>query len=108
MKKDGILWREADKLGRSQHAHHMVHDPWETTIVNWLHAPMDQKGNTHALCKFLTSKQIFQEALSIEVGKQTKGDEMWLAAILRGLGYRRDRELIEGKQVRVWRPPSTT
>jgi predicted P-loop ATPase len=33
---DGIQWRGAEALGRAQHVHHMVHDPWETSIVNWL------------------------------------------------------------------------
>lgn len=110
-RKDGILWKEAQELGRALHVHHMVHDPWESQIEAWMHRFFSLNKHVPAAREFVHSSEIFQEALQIDVGKQTKGDEMRLAAVLRGLGWRRDRTLIEGRQVRVWvfgdhpRPP---
>jgi hypothetical protein len=103
VKLDGIQWRGAEELGRSQHIHHMAHDPWETSIVKWLHTPEDSKGITPAARNCLQTAKIFQEALVIEPRNRTKGDEMRIAAILRGLGYRPVRESIEGERVRVWK-----
>jgi hypothetical protein len=103
VKLDGIQWRGAEELGRAQHVHHMAHDPWETSIVKWLHAQEDSTGITPAARNCLQSADILRWPLGIDVGKQTKGDEMRLAAILRGLGYRRVRESVEGERVRVWK-----
>ena len=107
-RRDGILWKEAQELGRAQHADHMVHDPWEPKIVAWLHTINSTTDTAPVERNLFQSSEILYPVLDINPGRQTKGDEMRLSAILKGLGYRRDRESIDGRQTRVWRPPGTT
>ena len=70
---------------------YQVENPWKAPIVNWLSEPRNQGAE-------LTSETILSKAIAKPIERQTRVDQMQVAAIMRELGYGKTRKTVEGAQ----------
>jgi putative DNA primase/helicase len=75
-------------------------DPWESTVATWLSAPgRDTVG--------VSTSQVLEYALNVEVSRWTRADEMRVGSILRHLGWtHQTRATRDGVRVHLYRPHS--
>lgn len=112
----GVPWHVVDPdleraFGEQQADRYRAH-PWEETIEKWLAKPPDV-GPARAKIG-VTTGDVLEGALHIDVGKRTQSDATQVSACLRRLGWapnpmRRDPHR-QGQRVRLYLPrdPSTT
>jgi predicted P-loop ATPase len=92
----GIDYKEAESLATHVHEEHMVGDPWEPIISNWLQ--IDALGDVPSKRAYLQTHEVLRRALAIEERNCGRLEEMRMAKILRKLGYERKRIWLNGKQ----------
>ena len=80
----------------AENATYLVESPWLAPIQRWLAI---NYGKT------ITSELLLTEAISKPIERQTRGDQMQVASILRDLGYRKKRKMIDGTQKWVFCQP---
>lgn len=90
---DGIAWSDAERLGRHVHAKHMITDPWEGTIQEWL------DGQS---AEFYKLNDIAQFALNIDAKHIARREELRIGRILRGMGYEKTVTRIGDKLGKAW------
>lgn len=76
---------------------YLVSSPWREPIEAWLAAPANQG-------RPVTSELLLSEAIERPIDRQTKGDQMTVASILRELGWSRRRIRLEARIQWVWSP----
>jgi predicted P-loop ATPase len=70
---------------------YQVENPWKAPIADWLNAASNQGVE-------LTSEIILSKAIVKPIERQTKVDQMQVAAIMRDMGYGKVRRAIGGQQ----------
>jgi hypothetical protein len=70
---------------------YQVESPWKAPIVDWLNAASNQGVE-------LTSEAILSKAIAKPTERQTRVDQMQVAAIMRDMGYSKVRRTIGGQQ----------
>ena len=70
---------------------YQVENPWKAPIVSWLLQPSNQGTE-------LTSEAILSKAIVKPTERQTRVDQMQVAAIMRELGYGKTRRTVDGAQ----------
>jgi putative DNA primase/helicase len=100
----GATWHDIDEtLAASQQNERMEPDSWMDAISEWNGALTLRMYGSDRRGAFL--HEIMKEALKIDVGKQTKGEQMRTSACLRRLGWRRSRTRVNGKNSWIWMSP---
>jgi hypothetical protein len=79
-----------------ENATYLVESPWAAPIQRWLAVNYG---------RVITSELLLTEAVLKPVERQTRGDQMQVASILRELGYRKRRQMIDGSQKWVFFQP---
>jgi hypothetical protein len=92
----GVLWREAEALGRAVHADHMAVDSWADVVETWLDTP-DFEGAFPRARKFLRIGDVLREAIGMSPERVEKRDEMRMGKVLRTMGYERTKVRVKGK-----------
>ena len=77
---------------------YVVESPWMAPIQKWLAAPSNDG-------RPITSELLLNEAILKPIERQTRGDQMQVASILKDLGYRKRRQMIDGAQKWVFFQP---
>jgi len=80
----------------AENATYLVESPWVAPIQRWLAVNL---GRT------ITSELLLSEAITKPIERQTRGDQMQIASIMRELGYRKKRQMLEGSQKWVFCQP---
>jgi hypothetical protein len=80
----------ATKVSEENEAY-QVENPWKAPIVDWLNAASNQGSE-------LTSEAILSKAIAKPVERQTRADQMQVAAIMRDMGYGKARRVVGGQQ----------
>jgi Virulence-associated protein E/Primase C terminal 2 (PriCT-2) len=99
----GIDYQEAESLAIHVHAEHMIGDPWEPVIANWLQRE-GSFGQSPSKLPHLQTHEVLQGALCMYVQNCGKFEEMRIGKILRNLGYERIRKRVNGKHSWVFVP----
>lgn len=94
-----IEWQDAERLAKEVHLEHKIADAWADPVGQWLAEPA-QVGRS------VTTAEVAGCALRIEAGRVERRTEQRLGAVLKGLGYRRVRIAVDGKQAWRWVPPA--
>jgi predicted P-loop ATPase len=68
---------------------YQVENPWKAPILAWLAQPVNHGSE-------LTSEAILCKAIAKPIERQTRSDQMQVAAIMRELGYGKTRKSVEG------------
>lgn len=74
------------------------HDTWEDIIDKWLR-------ENRALFSYVTTEQVLADAIKLQPGQQDRTSQMRCGIVMRVLGWRKDRQVINGKRCYVWLPP---
>lgn len=100
----GVQFKDAQQLAEEVHAEHMITDPWEGAIREWLES--DSFGPDGVSVKqgqtLFKITSLMQGALHINVQQLARKDELRVGRILRGLGYEKTRVREDGHQIKVW------
>ena len=75
---------------------YLIGNPWAEVIETWLRTPRPDFEKT-------TTTRILSEAVGKPVERQTKLDQMHVADVMKGLGFKRVRERDDNKRTWVWR-----
>ena len=97
-KTTGVLWQDAERLGTAVHADHMIVDTWADAITTWLDSPEALTGEIPRARDFLRIGEVLKGALALEDKYIGRREEMRAAGVLKGLGYKRARLSVQGKQ----------
>ena len=89
------LTRELAAQVDKENEAYMVESPWMNTIRAWL----DQYRGVDPI----TTEKLLSDAIAKPVERQTRGDQMQVASILRELGYERHREMKGGSRRWIYR-----
>lgn len=107
--ESGVPWHVVDpqlaaEFRTEQAARARVH-PWVETIAAWLIKPIDLPSNTTRAHLGVTTADVLEGALKVEVGKRTDRDAQIVGACLRHLGWRQGpQQRRNGVQVRLYFP----
>lgn len=101
-KAQGILAAGAQYLALKVHETHMVADAWQDMVQAWLDRADELGGDAPAARTHLKLVDVLREAVSMAGERITKGHEMRMANILKGMGYERKLKTIGEKPVKVW------
>lgn len=95
-KSRGVVWQDAERLGRNEHDAYIVRDAWEQIIRAWLDTPDHLSGQAPSARDFVKTCEVLTEALQFSARNITRREEMRVGAVLRKLGYVRERRQIDG------------
>jgi hypothetical protein len=90
-KQPNYLPPELAVLVSQENESYQVENPWKAPIADWLNQPSNQGIE-------LTSEKILSNAIAKPVERQTRVDQMQVAAIMRDMGYGKVRRTIAGVQ----------
>ncbi len=98
----GVDYKEAEALAVEVHAEHMISDPWEPIVVDWL----DRKGNSdfgvmvesEAPPKrdYLQTHEVLEGALGLDKRNCGRSEQMRIGKVLSRLGYERKKMRVGG------------
>lgn len=100
----GVDW-SAEKLANAAHDRHMMIDAWQEAIERWLDTEDEVGGEgeeSPATRGFFLTESLMEGALGLTVKNCKKADQQRVGAILRKLGWERNRQFIAGRQIRGW------
>ena len=80
----------------AENATYLVESPWVAPIQRWLAVNYG---------RVITSELLLSEAIMKPVERQTRGDQMQVASILREMGFRKKRQVVDGSQKWVYCQP---
>lgn len=109
----GIQWRDADRLGRYEHASVMAILPAESAIADWLHTEQKILITKEGICgltwgelPYLRIMDVMMGAMQATKVQATQGTlPHQVGDVLRKLGYLSQRVRIDGTQQSVWGRP---
>lgn len=99
----GVMWEDAERLARLEHAEFTIEDPWADVVWRWLHEK-DLDGSRPIDREDLSARDVLIEALGQDDGRINKSMEIRAAKTLGALGLQRVQAWIGGRNRKVWRP----
>lgn len=98
----GIMWQDAERLARGEHAQFKKRDAWEGPVAAWLQeAGLDDVKNCE---QPFTAMDVLVGVLRMDIKHVTKREEMRVASVLKALGYESRALWIDGKTQKRWVP----
>ena len=101
--KDGLQWRDAERLARDVHERYKADDSWGAAIAKWLDTP-DMSETTPRQRKFLLITEVAEGALAIPTRHLKYSDQRRIGKILRSEGYDSTAERMGATIKKVWMP----
>ena len=101
--KDGLLWRDAERLARGVHGEYKSDDLWLDCLRRWFDTP-DMSGQTPRQKGQSTTHEIAEGALGMAAKNVKWGEQRRLAKLLKQEGFEQVVGKVEGKSTRVWKP----
>lgn len=84
--KQGIAWRQAERLARQEHDEFRIVDAWEEPIKQWLNDPLfGEEGDNRR--EFVSTSEILTGAVGLDPKHISRREEMRAGNVLRNLGY---------------------
>lgn len=100
---NGIAFREAERLAKDVHEHHMIKDSWAEVVSNWLDETDILTGEINREKKLITSMEVLIDALNFDKKNISRREELRIAKVLQGLGLEKAVSRPNGKNVKGWR-----
>lgn len=100
----GVIWADAERLGRDEHGKFKVTDPWEELIAGWLEEPSgdDMGGVTNRACNGLAMQTVATMALGLDATRFGTREQIRIGKILRHLGMASISKRVGGVVRRTW------
>lgn len=106
----GILWREAQTLGRENNAAYTTEDPWTEIVKAWLEKPdLGDEKTVFERQGYVTTATILTRALGHKESQVNAGHGKRVGEVMRVLGYVRKRVRVGGgAKEYVWAEPDVS
>lgn len=101
--KDGLQWRDAERLARDVHERYKADDSWGAAIAKWLDTP-DMSETTPRQRKFLLITEVAEGALAIPTRHLKYSDQRRIGKVLRSEGFDSQPMRIGEQIKKVWMP----
>ena len=101
-KREGVMWEEAERLGREEVKKFTKHNIWEEPISRWLNSVDELSGGKPCDRDFISTEEILRDALFMDIKKVSKRDVMDITNCMKVLGYVNGRRREGGVQRRGW------
>lgn len=102
----GVLYADAEKLAAAVHAEHMIRDPWERRIEEWLSEKESDKevgvSDRPRRARPFTMAELLEGALSFKTSQITRKEEMRAARVCNHLGLKRWLRRVDGEPRKIW------
>lgn len=106
-KREGVMWRDAERLGSDAHDEYTMEDAWEPSVARWLQSTDDFDEAGQPWCaRAFTSHDVMVGALRLAPKEQDRLAQKRVSAILRSFGYEQKTTRIDGVPTRAWRNAS--
>ena len=99
--KDGLQWRDAERLARDVHERYKADDSWGAAIAKWLDTP-DMSETTPRQRKFLLITEVAEGALAIPTRHLKYSDQRRIGKVLRSEGFDSQPMRIGEQIKKVW------
>jgi predicted P-loop ATPase len=86
---------EQEKTVAMENDNYLVQNPWQAPIQTWLAQPKNR-------FEYVTAELVLSEAVGKPVERQTTGDTMKVGTILKSLGYKKARRVVNGRRKQVY------
>ena len=103
-KENGVEYKDAELLAKQFHTDHMMTDPWEPIIADWLDKQRSLASKETSEQEYLQTHEVFQGAISMETKNCGRLEQMRIGGILRKFGYERKKKRIGGRPLQVYVP----
>lgn len=103
--ENGVMWQDAETLGKDKHSAHMVHDEWEHIIENWL---SEEDDGVRRDSRPFRLAEVISGALGIFVANIERKTEIRAGKVLKKLGYEKRQTWTNGKNVKLWHKKGET
>jgi hypothetical protein len=97
-KKNGVMWQDAERLAKDEHAEFAVTDPWDRAVHDWLYTPADVydektkswvPGTSRPADSDFENSEVLSGAVHLDTRDQTKAYETRMGKILIRFGFER-------------------
>lgn len=123
-RKEGVLWKDAERLAKAEHVQFKVADSWEEPISIWLSLPYDDRNDVDMTADLInyeyegprkgdipfTSREVMLNALKLNDDRGTKANEARVVKVLNALGYekglKKETREFDKMRGRFWRKPA--
>ena len=78
-KEPWILDTESEAIVNNENVKYLIDSPWKSVVENYINEPKNRGRE-------LTTEVVLTEAIEKPIERQTRGDQMQIASILRDLG----------------------
>ena len=96
---DGVMWEGLEDLAKLEHESFKLSDPWQDIVSVYINEDIYPNSFTTAL--------ILEQVLDKKIAVQSRTDEMRVAAILKALGFVKERVMRNGTRVWEWTKPES-
>lgn len=86
--KQGIAWRQAERLARQEHDEFRIVDAWEEPIKQWLNDPLFAEEGDNGR-ELVTTTAVLTGAVGLDPKHIGRREEIRAGNVLRNLGYER-------------------
>jgi predicted P-loop ATPase len=107
--REGFRWWDLPAEAVEEQEARFVQDAWEEVIGPWVEGKLDhEKAYPPRLrpglprIEWVTTTELLEYALGVEIAKQGRQEQMRIAPIMRRLGWEHDRTMTAGKRQRRW------
>lgn len=108
---EGVVWAEAEALGRARHTDHMVLDDWQEVLEQWLDAPQEAFDNLETDVPHLLNSDVpeLTNRFILEKCFQVKPDQWrWhmghrVTKLMENLGFEQKKTRFGKKTMMVWK-----
>ena len=101
-KKNGVMWRDVERLSNEIGQKHVVHDPWIENIQSYL-STETMEGKTPLEKGYVTTSELLQSALGMSKATSNSGQGKRLSELMRHMGFDKKSARVDGRVVQVWR-----
>lgn len=91
---EGILWQEAEKLGKESRADFETEDNWQRPITEWLELNKDMTS--------FSTADVLTQAIGYDHRQVNRQHELRVSRILPTLGYKKVNKRFGNKVLKVW------
>jgi predicted P-loop ATPase len=85
---DGVLWQDAERLAKFEHAKFKVGDVWSSRLSRWLHEETDIRGEKPMDKGFVAMDEVLS-AIGIMPAHQNRSHELRAQKVLMAMGFER-------------------
>lgn len=106
----GVIWEEAERLAKDEHAEYLATDPWDSDVLEWLRKPcevisdtLEESRRPPPAERGFTNEEALRDAVNIPVSRMDQRAKNRMAKILKKFGFYVASERVDGYVRKIYR-----